>query len=293
MKSLSAELAAHLASGTTTLAWCWRLTRADEVRLGFTDHDCDIVFDGTAFEAASGFTASEIKDSLGLATDNLDVDGALSSTTLGELDLAAGLYDGARIEIWRVNWSEPAQRVLMRAGTLGEVSRSGTAFTAEIRGLAQELQQPKGRLYQYACDADLGDARCGIDLTGPSYQATGTVIAAAGTRVLMAELSDAFAQDWFSRGRLTFTSGANVGRTQEIRRHGNDGTAATFELWQRFAHPIAAGDAFTVTAGCDKHFATCRAKFDNVPNFRGFPHIPGADALSAIAKPGATKLPGA
>ena len=36
-------------------------------------------------------------------------------------------------------------------------------------------------------------------------------------------------------------------------------------------------DDFTVTAGCDKQFPTCKAKFDNVVNYRGFPHIPGND----------------
>ena len=58
------------------------------------------------------------------------------------------------------------------------------------------------------------------------------------------------------------------------------------ELWQPFAHAILPGDAFTVTAGCDKQFATCQAKFDNAVNFRGFPHIPGNDFVTAIARPG-------
>jgi hypothetical protein len=46
-----------------------------------------------------------------------------------------------------------------------------------------------------------------------------------------------------------------------------------------------AGDAFTVTAGCDKHFATCQAKFANAVNFRGFPHMPGNDFVTAVARP--------
>ena len=29
---------------------------------------------------------------------------------------------------------------------------------------------------------------------------------------------------------------------------------------------------------CDKRFATCKAKFANALNFRGFPHLPGNDA---------------
>ena len=50
--------------------------------------------------------------------------------------------------------------------------------------------------------------------------------------------------------------------------------------------PIAAGDTFVVTAGCDKRFATCRDRFDNVVNFRGFPHIPGNDFVMRYAVPG-------
>jgi uncharacterized phage protein (TIGR02218 family) len=49
------------------------------------------------------------------------------------------------------------------------------------------------------------------------------------------------------------------------------------DLWQQMPQPIAAGDTFVVTAGCDKRFATCRDRFANGVNFRGFPHIPGND----------------
>jgi uncharacterized phage protein (TIGR02218 family) len=285
MKSLPPALAAHLATGATTLAWCWRLTRGDGTRLGFTDHDRNLAFDGTTFEAASGFTATDIKDAVGLAVDNLEVSSALRSDALNEDDLAAGLYDDAAIEIWRVNWADPAQRVLMRSGSLGEVARSGLAFTAEVRGLAHYLQQPKGRLYQYGCDADLGDVRCTVDLDDPAFRGTGTVAAASSPRLFTATGLDAFATDVFTRGLLTFTTGANAGRGQEVKRH-VAGSEATLELWQPMAHPIAAGDAFTVTAGCDKHFATCQAKFANAVNFRGFPHMPGNDFLTAVARPG-------
>ena len=59
MRSLDTNLAAHLAGATTTLAHCWRLTRRDGAVEGFTDHDRDLVFDGTAFLAASGLEGSE------------------------------------------------------------------------------------------------------------------------------------------------------------------------------------------------------------------------------------------
>jgi uncharacterized phage protein (TIGR02218 family) len=40
---------------------------------------------------------------------------------------------------------------------------------------------------------------------------------------------------------------------------------------------VAVGDTLRVTAGCDRRFASCKAKFANAVNFRGFPHIPGSD----------------
>ncbi|HXF53616.1 MAG TPA: DUF2163 domain-containing protein [Hyphomicrobiaceae bacterium] len=284
MKALSPGLAAHLAGGATTLAWCWRLTRRDGTKLGFTDHDRNIVFDGTTFEAATGLTASEIKDAVGLSVDNLEVESALSSGSLSEADLAAGLYDDARVEIFRVNWQAPEERVLMRAGSLGEVRRSGLAFAAEVRGLAHYLQQPKGRLFQFGCDADLGDARCGVDLEQPAFRGQGTITEAASLRRFTASGLDAFADDWFTRGLLTFTSGANVGRAVEVKRHEARDGLVTLELWQEPGEPLAAGDAFEVTAGCDKQLATCRAKFANVVNFRGFPHMPGNDFVTSFAR---------
>jgi uncharacterized phage protein (TIGR02218 family) len=49
---------------------------------------------------------------------------------------------------------------------------------------------------------------------------------------------------------------------------------------------IAAGDAVVLRAGCDKQFSTCRAKFANAQNFRGFPHMPGNDFVLSYAREG-------
>jgi uncharacterized phage protein (TIGR02218 family) len=281
MKTLPPGLQAHLASGATTLAWCWRVMRADGAVYGFTDHDRDIVFDGSSFEAASGFTGTDIRQSLGLSVDNLDVTGALQSDRLGDADLAAGAFDNARIEIWRVNWAEPDQRVLMMSGSIGEVKRGETAFTAELRSLAHALGQAQGRTYQYACDATLGDARCGIDLGGPAYKGAGVVTAAAAAYQFSASGLEAFAEDWFAGGLVTWTAGANAGRRMEVKRFALSGALAEIELWRSMASGIAPGDRFTITAGCDKTFPTCKAKFANGVNFRGFPHIPGNKYLLA------------
>ena len=286
MKKLSLALQAHLDSGATTLAWCWRLIRRDGAVLGFTDHDLDVTFDGTTFEAAAGMTTSEIRDSVGLSVDNLTVESALSSAHLSDHDLAAGFYDDASIEIWRVNWSDPSQRVLMRSGSIGEVRRAGHAFSAEIRGLSHYLQQPQGRLYQYTCDATLGDARCGVDLTATGYRSIATIASVINLRQITVAGAATYANDWFTRGLCRITSGANAGTAIEIKRHTLDGTLVTIELWQPLADLPAAGDAIILTAGCDKAFATCGARFKNSANFRGFPHMPGNDFVMSVGRPG-------
>lgn len=287
MKTLPAGMQAHLDSGATTLAWCWRLTRGDGTRFGFTDHDRDLAFDGTDFEAGSGFTGSEIKQSLGLSVDNLDVSGALNSQRLGEADLAGGLFDDARVEIWRVNWADPEQRVLITAGSVGEVKRAEGSFTAELRGLAHYLAQEKGRTYQYACDAALGDARCGVDLSDPAFRGEGTVASGETAYLFRASGLNAFAADWFAGGLAAWTSGPNANRAMEVKRHALlPGGEAEIELWRSMASPIVAGDTFTITAGCDKTFAACKAKFANGVNFRGFPHIPGNAYVMSYPAPG-------
>lgn len=288
MKALSEDLTAHLQSGATTLCWCWRLTRRDGTTLGFTEHDRDLAFADTTFEAASGFTASESREQVGLSVDNLDVAGALISDRLSEIALAAGDFDDAAIEIFRVNWQDPAQRILARKGSLGEVRRTGTAFTAEVRGLAHYLQQPRGRLFQYTCDADLGDARCTVDLDQPEFRATVTVVAVADTRRLVVDGLADYDVGWFTRGILAFTSGANAGRAMEIKGHRTIAAGIEIELWQPMGEAIAVGDTAIATAGCDKRIETCAARFANAINYRGFPHMPGNDFITAVAQPGST-----
>ena len=171
MKSLSAALQAHLDSGTTTLAWCWRIERADGVVFGFTDHDRPLAFGGVTYEPESGFAASEIRSGADLAVDAQDAEGVLTSDTITETDILDGRWDNAAVEVWRVNWSAVSQRVLMRRGAIGQVRRGRLAFVAEVRSLAHVLNQTVGRTFQHACDAELGDARCGVDLDDPAFQA--------------------------------------------------------------------------------------------------------------------------
>ncbi len=286
MKSLSPALQSHLDGGVTTLCRCWRLERSDGVVLGFTDHDRALAFDGVDYAPASGLEAGEEVSGTGFAPGGLEVGGALSGDGLSAEDLAAGFYDHAEIRVFLVNWSAPEERVLLRVGHLGEVAAEDGAFRAEIRGLASLLDQPQGRTFRHGCDADLGDSRCGVDLSAPAFRGTGTVTAALDRRRLSASGLAGFADGWFARGRLTWLTGENAGRAAEVGAHWLRADSAELELWLSAGRDIAAGDTFSISAGCDKLFATCRAKFDNAANFRGFPHMPGNEFALAPARHG-------
>jgi uncharacterized phage protein (TIGR02218 family) len=286
MRSIPSALQTKLSSGVTTLCRCWIVTRRDGAVLGFTDHDADIVLASVTCRAATGLTASEATARLGLQIDGSEIAGALAADSLAEADLAAGRYDAASVEVHLVDWSEPALHVLIAKGVLGEVARAGAAFSAELRSLTHRLNEESGRLYTATCAADLGDARCTVDLTNPAFRGNGTVAALAATSLLRASGLDAFIDGWFTAGKLTFTSGADAGLAVEVKTHrvGLDGVL--IELWQAMPEAIAPGDTFTVTAGCDKRFATCRDRFANHVNFRGFPAIPGNDFVISYPTPG-------
>ncbi len=283
MHTIPPALQAKLDSGATTLCRCWIVTRRDGVVQGFTDHDQTLVVNGVTCHADAGFAGSEAMARLGLAVDGVEISGALSNDALNEAALAAGHYDAARIDMYLVDWSEPALNVLMTRGHLGEVRREGAAFSAELRGLADVLAHESGRLYTAACGADLGDHRCRVDLDDPLYRGEGTVIALNGVSTFAVSGLDDFDAGWFAAGRLTFAAGANAGNAMEVKGHRVEGGSVIIELWQAMAEPVSADDTFVVTAGCDKRFATCRDRFDNALNFRGFPHIPGNDFIVRYA----------
>ncbi|PSK83007.1 putative phage protein (TIGR02218 family) [Limimaricola soesokkakensis] len=278
-------LEGHLASGVTTLCRAWALRRADGLERGFTDHDRALSFEGIAFRPETGMSASALVQGAGLAADTGEALGAISDAGITEAEIAEGRLDGAELRLWRVNWAAPEQRVLEFRGRLGEIRRDGTLFRAELRGLSDLLNQPLGRVYQPRCDACLGDARCGVDLGQAGASVTRSLGAAEGARLRL-DWPDGPAAGWFGHGRVEVLDGPGAGLAAEIREDRVDGGARILELWRPIGVALAPGTALRLVAGCDKRGETCRLKFDNFLNFRGFPHLPGADWLMAVPRAG-------
>lgn len=205
MRELDAEFAAKLASGLTRTCLCWRLTRSDGVVIGATDHDRVLIVDETRYEPGVALSASEFTSSTGLQPGQAGAAGALSNDAISDRDLRDGLWDGARVDVFRVDWQDTRHFVQVWSGRFSEISHGQLGFEAELVSLKADFERPVGRVFSSRCDAVLGDSRCGVDLDDPEF----------------AGLS------------------------------------------------------------CDQRFQTCKTRFGNVDGFRGFPHMPGNDAVLA------------
>lgn len=194
-------------SGVTTLCQLWEIRSRDGGRIvRATDHDRVLSFKGESFQPGLALEASTLRRTVSLSPEPLDLKGALNAEGLTEEDLKAGVWDGASVVIWRADWTAPEHFVWLWSGYLTSITQEGGAFKVQLASIKSDLERTIGRVFGRRCDADFGDARCGVEL------------------------------------------------------------------------------ASAPQTSCDKRFATCRDVFANSENFRGFPHMPGNDAV--ISGPG-------
>ncbi len=175
MRACSAAFKAHLAAEVQTLATCWKATLRNGTVFGFTDHTRDIVFDGQTYESSTGYTPSAIDTSAALNVDNMEVEAIMTSDAISEADLIAGLWDYAEVEVFWVNWADLTMgRMILKSGTLGEITIKKKTFVAEIRGLTQNFTNVLGEMSSPTCRVKrFGDARCKKSLA--ALTVTGTV----------------------------------------------------------------------------------------------------------------------
>jgi uncharacterized phage protein (TIGR02218 family) len=269
----------RLSRQSAATAHALRITCRDGFEIGLTDHDRDMAFGGTVFRASPGMTLGELHLSADLAPDHALIATGLHPEGFTAADLDRGRFAQADAEIWRADTENVDARMLLAAGTLGQVERRGDRVVSEFRSLVHRLSTMLGRTYQKSCDAFLGDNRCGVALTG-SLRSDGMAVSLDGLRIRFTAASGG-AGEIFNGGTLTVTEGPLAGMKGAIRAasHTTDG-AMILEPWQPLPRRLELPVAARLTAGCDKSYETCRDRFANVVNFRGFPEIPGLDVLA-------------
>lgn len=278
MKSLSSKRMAELASGVITDCYCMRIVRTDAQVFGFTTNTADMVLGGVTYKADTGHTPTATSTDDKISVNFLEFDGIMGgSSGIARADIQAGLFYNARVTIFKTNYLNPvADEEVIGTGFLGRAELMDGRYQIEYRSLAQKLQQSTGRLITQLCPHELGETACGINLA--SWTTTGTVTTVTSQFEII-DSSRAEADDYFTAGNITWTTGDNAGYSMKVKKH----TGTTIKLSQQMPNAIQVGDEFSISAGCQQRYiADCRGKFSNGDNFGGFPHVPTQEQAGTV-----------
>lgn len=254
-----------------TVATWWRIFRRDGVCLAFTTHDRDLVFGGIRHRAAPGMLPSAIRLSMGLSDDEATVEGALTHAAIREADVIAGRFDGARVEMGVVDW-EGGDTHPLYAGTIATIGRDGAGFSAELASLKAGLAIDPIPRTSPSCRASFCGPGC--DLNAQSFESRTIVEAIDRDANAVATTIPDPAAHLF--GALRFLSGPQAG--DRFRIVAVEGSTLTLD--RAIDANVEPGTSAILRQGCDRTVATCAGRFANAANFRGEPHLPGADLLS-------------
>lgn len=254
-----------------TAATYWRIFRRDGCALGFTSHDRNLTFGSITHRAAPGMVPAAIRMTSDLSEDSAGVEGALTHDAISEVDLAAGLFDQAAIEIGIVDW-EKLDHHAIYSGTIGEIEDDGRGFSAELKSAKRVLEHDLVPRTSPTCRAQFCGRGCGLSAHKFTSRAALQAVDADLNQVRFDGASGAN----FVDGQVRFLDGPQTGLVF--------GVLGTNGEWLSLDRPIAdglePGTLAEIREGCDHTLGTCAGRFDNAVNFRGEPFLPGNDLLA-------------
>jgi uncharacterized phage protein (TIGR02218 family) len=297
MKTIPLALRNHMTLDATSWTLLMKLVCKDGTILGFTRLDVNVTYnDGggdLVYTSDQGFTPERLQAAADLGVDNTDLQGWYALGGITEARIRAGLFDFARVWVYRVNFMDLSQgHEIWAAGTLGESKYNETGWTTEFRSLSQQLKQPLCQLYSLTCRARFGSKPIGT-VGAPFTErkpcnedlvwASGTVTSlGAETDRIFTDTGRSEADGFYQPGVIEWLTGSNAGAQIEVYTFASD----QFVLLLPMPYPIQIGDTYRVRQDCDKTFTMCKDRFSNTLNFRGENLTPVQDADS-IMVPGA------
>lgn len=279
MKTASTALIELLQTNEFIMADLYTFTLRDGTNYRFTNYDTNLTWNGNTF-LKKGLLIHRSGVSLvtGVQVDNLDITiNADDSNFYNNVNffqlLANGGLDGATLELKRLFFTDPLTPVgdvWIFSGRVSEVSTS--RFEAQITINSDlellNIQMPKN-LYQPSCIHAVYDSGCAASKSYVSAMA----LSDSTNRIINAQISQE--AGWFNEGIIEFLSGANAGVTRTIKTH----TTNRIEVTLTLPNIVQVGDTFRLLAGCDRTMATCKAKFNNLLNYRGYPYLPQNETI--------------
>lgn len=276
------------AGGPLNKADLYTLTLVNGAVYRWSGSDLVLTGGGNTWGLGPGLERTKVKFTVGISVDSMTVTLTdIAGTTINGQALipfirAGGLY-GARLQVDKAFWgpadTAPVGALLWFPGRVADMvcDRYSAQLTIKSDLELLDVMVPL-EVYQQGCLNTLYDPRCG--LARATYSIPGAATAASDSRRITINIGLLGGYTgYFDLGVITFTSGANAGISRTVKTHvgGSSGGITVLQPWP-FAW--AAGDTFTAYPGCDKTQATCTAKFNNLPHFRGQPYIPVPETVT-------------
>ena len=255
-----------------TLCYCVKITTRDDISLGFTSHDQNLVINALTYQANTALDPTAFTKRLDLSPDNFEVKSFIDSEVISVKDIRGGLYQGATVTAAIVDFIDlPAtidDAIILAKGQVGEISLDDATFFFEIRSKEDKLNQAVNQSISPLCrwTKRLDDDRCGLDKT--FFAVTGTITAV--TSQFQFTISASFDEpQWFNQssagGYVQVISGAN----QYFRLDIDFVSGNTIGLKNTPPYDFEVGDEVMAIPACDGTWTRC-AEFANTDNIGGF-----------------------
>lgn len=289
MKQIPIQLLGHLRQTQTSYCFLVRVEcqgKWSGTTIGFTNCDINLKYDDgdgvVEYKADNGFTPSALQSNSEMDVDNAALTGWVTNDEITERDILSGIFDYARVTIYRVNYMDLTMgHEVVSYGTCGETKFTDQSWSTEWRSLSQQARQTIGQVYSLTCRARFGDARC-----KKAFIWTTSTVTAQSTDSTRSFYSQSISQPdhWYEGGVVEWTSGKNDGAQMEVETFENVGGDQLIRLALPMPYAIEAGDTFMIRRDCNKTFTQCQ-EYGNILNFRGEHLTPVAD--QALSVPGA------
>lgn len=305
MKSVSTALLNHLRSSATTtcgLIEIGPLPNGEYLRM--TSLDRDVIYEGATYYARTGFDAAAT-----VSTSDLGIDNSEIATLEPEYPNTAGItvemidrgdLDAVEYRQYWVDYENlDAGSVLWSAGLIGEqYITKDNLVRLELRSWSQLMKQRSVvQLYSKTCRADFGSGYpgsgalreerfpCNYDLTGEWVSATVTSVGNEVVREFTIVDMDTYPiipiDAYYAPGLVQWTSGDNIGQSQEIESFTVD-TGYDVTLLMTTRNPVQVGDTLRMRRGCTKLWSghnSCET-YENQEWFRAEKDIPVGDGIT-------------
>lgn len=153
------------------------------------------------------------------------------------------------------------------------IDESLVELTVSSETIKLDTQVPT-TVYQPTCTHTLYDDGCALNKAA----FTEGCLVSAGSDAATIVFNTSNGTNFFTLGRLQFTSGLNNGLSRTVRSYTNSAGVGTAVLASPFPFSPTVGDSFAVSAGCDKLRGTCTAKFSNAAQFLAWEYMPVPEA---------------